>query len=96
MFLDQAFLRSYDSLLSCQNVVSLSQSFCVSPVELTDERGGGRGWARSQIKRLRESLALYINSLLSGVRYFVPSLSVSPIVRVRYYVCHIVLFRLFI
>ncbi len=46
--------------LSRQQVVSLSQSSCVSPVELTDgERGESRGWARSQIIRPRESLALY-------------------------------------
>jgi hypothetical protein len=43
----QAFLRSYDSAprpspptLSCQQVASLAQSSCVSPVELTDGRGG--------------------------------------------------------
>jgi hypothetical protein len=41
---DQAFSPSYDWLfppppLSRQQVVSLSQSSCVSPVELTDERG---------------------------------------------------------
>jgi hypothetical protein len=43
------------SPLSRQQFVSLSQSFCVSPVELTDESG----WARSQIIRPQESLALY-------------------------------------
>ncbi len=44
---DQAFLRSYDSAprpppipLSRQQVISFSQSSCVSPVELTDRRGG--------------------------------------------------------
>ncbi len=42
--------------LSRQQFVSLSPSSCVSPVEL--ERGQG-GWARSQIIRPRESLALY-------------------------------------
>ncbi len=36
-----------------------SQSSCVSSVELTDMRGEGRGWARSQIIRPWESLALY-------------------------------------
>jgi hypothetical protein len=48
MFLEtQAFLRSYvpaprplSSPLSRQQVVSLSQASCVSPVELTDGRGG--------------------------------------------------------
>jgi hypothetical protein len=35
-----------------QQLVSLSQSSCVSPVELTY---GGRGWARSRIIRLREA-----------------------------------------
>jgi hypothetical protein len=38
--------------------ISLSQSSCVSPVELTDGRVG-RGWKRSQIIRGRESLVLY-------------------------------------
>ncbi len=37
-------------------VASLSQSSCVSSVELTDRRGGA--WAWSQIIRTRESLAL--------------------------------------
>jgi hypothetical protein len=59
---DQAFLGSYDSAarpppLSRQQVGSLSQSPCVSRVELTD--GGRKGWVRSQIIRLREGLALY-------------------------------------
>ncbi len=43
----QGFLRSYDSAtrpspypLSSQQVVSLSQSSCVSPVELTDGKEG--------------------------------------------------------
>ncbi len=47
---DQAFLRSYDSALrpptpplSRLQLVSLSQSSCVSPIELTDRRMGGRG-----------------------------------------------------
>ncbi len=47
---DQALLRSYElappqppSTLSLQQAVSLSQSSCVSSVELTDGRGGGRG-----------------------------------------------------
>jgi hypothetical protein len=60
---DQAFLRSYDlaprpppSPISPQPIVSLSQSSCVSPVELTD----GREWAMNQIMRPRESLALYL------------------------------------
>ncbi len=40
---------------SRQQVVSLSQSSCVSPVELTD----GREWARRRITWPRESLNLY-------------------------------------
>ncbi len=44
---------------SRQQVVSLSQSSCVSPVELTGERGGEGGGARSRIIRPRESLTLY-------------------------------------
>ncbi len=39
------------SPLSSQQVVSLTQSSCVSPVELTDGRKGLRGWARSKIIR---------------------------------------------
>ncbi len=46
------------SPLSRQQVVSLSQSSCVSPIELTDGRGG-RGWGRSQNIRKRECLILY-------------------------------------
>jgi hypothetical protein len=63
----QAFLRSYDSTqrpspspppISRQQVVSLSQSYCVSPIT-GDMRGGGGGRARNQIIRPRESLVLY-------------------------------------
>jgi hypothetical protein len=60
------------SPLSRQQVVSLSQSSCESPVQLTDgRRGGGRRWARSQIVRRRESLALnkLFNTLWSGLFY---------------------------
>jgi hypothetical protein len=68
-------MRSYDSAPrpppsspppSRQQVVSLSQSSCVSPVELTNWRGR-EWWARSQIIRPRESLALYksFNTLCS-------------------------------
>jgi hypothetical protein len=46
-------------------VVTLSQSSCVSPVELTDRRGGME-WARSRIIRPQESLALHNRSMLSG------------------------------
>ncbi len=64
---NQAFLRPYDSAPRLppppppplEQVVSLSQSSCASPDELTDCKEGGRGWARSQIMRPRESLALY-------------------------------------
>jgi hypothetical protein len=45
----------------CQHVVSLPQSSCVSPVNLTDGRGGGGG-GRSQIIQRRESLA-FCNTL---------------------------------
>ncbi len=56
----QAFLRSYDSATpfpppACQQVVSLSQSSCVSTVELT----AVGAWAWSRIIRLQESLAFY-------------------------------------
>jgi hypothetical protein len=50
MIEDQALSSSYDwapyptpFILSLQQVVSLCQSSCVSPVELTDGRGGGGG-----------------------------------------------------
>jgi hypothetical protein len=43
-------------LLSPVQVVSLSQFSCVSPGELTDARGSGKGWARSQIIRPPESV----------------------------------------
>jgi hypothetical protein len=52
---DQTFLRSCDlappqphPLLSRQQVVSLFQSFCVSPVELTVV-GGGEGWGGAKL-----------------------------------------------
>jgi len=53
-------------LLPDLQVVSLSQSSCVSPVELTNWRGR-EWWARSQIIRPRESLTLYksFNTLCS-------------------------------
>ncbi len=62
----QEFSPTYDlaptsppsPLLSRQQVVSLSQSFLVSQVELTNGRGG-RVWGRSHIIRRRESLVLY-------------------------------------
>jgi len=45
--------------LSRQQVVSLSQSSCVSPVELTKGRGRAWGRGRSQFIRRRESLVFY-------------------------------------
>ncbi len=45
-------------LLPSATCFSFAQSSCVSPIELTDGRGG-RWWARSQIIRLQENLALY-------------------------------------
>jgi hypothetical protein len=56
---DQAFLLSYDSAprplpppLSCQQLVFLSQSSSVSPVELTaGEGGGGGGWGAESTAR---------------------------------------------
>ncbi len=56
----QAFLRSYVSaphppvptFLSRQQVASLSQSFCVSLVELTDRRWGGGDGCGAQSKEL--------------------------------------------
>jgi hypothetical protein len=70
---DLAFLLSYDSaprppLTTPPPACCLPFSvFCVSPVELTNGRGGGGGcgtWVRNQIIRPRESLALYKSSLV--------------------------------
>ncbi len=47
------------SPVSRQQVISHSQSSCVSPVELTDGGVGGSGRGRSQIIRRRENLVLY-------------------------------------
>ncbi len=74
--MSRLFLQSYDSAsrlsptsfpLSCQQLVSLSQSSCVSAVELTDGRCGGKGLGKEPNRRLRESLALYnpFNTLLT-------------------------------
>jgi hypothetical protein len=52
-------LLAHPPPLSREQVVSHSQSSCVSPAEHTNERGKGWGRARSQIIRPRESLALY-------------------------------------
>ncbi len=54
---------------SHQQVVSLSQSSCVSLVKLSDGRGG-RGWGRSQIIWQRESLVLYKSFILSAWLYY--------------------------
>jgi hypothetical protein len=43
---------------SRQQVVSLSQSSCVSPSSLLTGEGGDGGWGRSKIIRRRESLVL--------------------------------------
>ncbi len=43
---------------SCQQVVSFSQTSCVSPVNLTGGREG-KGWGRSKFIRGRYSLVLY-------------------------------------
>ncbi len=42
--------------LSRQQVVSLSQSSFVSPVELSDGRGGGRGGGGAKLYEGRESV----------------------------------------
>ncbi len=44
--------------LTSEQLASLSQSSCVSPVQLADGRGGMR-WARSQLMWTRKSPALY-------------------------------------
>jgi hypothetical protein len=47
--------------LSSQQVISLSRSSCVSPIELTEgpDGEGGEWWWSSQIIRRRESLVLH-------------------------------------
>ncbi len=55
------WLLSHPLPLSRQQVVSLSQSYCVPPVELTDGREGYWGWGRSQIIQRQESMVLYNN-----------------------------------
>ncbi len=70
----QAFLRSYKLappppiLPYIIKIVSLSQFSCVSPVELTDGRGGGRGVLRPQ-----EILSLYktFNTLCSDLWFLI-------------------------
>ncbi len=75
---NQAFWLSYDLVpppphppLSRHEVVSLSQSSCLSPVQLTDRRGVRRR-GRSQIIWRRESLALYksLNTLWGGLNFY--------------------------
>jgi hypothetical protein len=69
--IQRTMLFSYDSArrrppstpLSSQQIVSLSQSSCASPVELAQGRGD-RGWARSQILRPREAWSPINRSLL--------------------------------
>jgi hypothetical protein len=67
---DQAFSPSYNWAPHPPPFVSKSSLFisrhvCRRSSLLTGEGGGGRGWGRSQIVRLRERLALYksINTL---------------------------------
>ena len=57
-----------DTLISNCPFFLFFQSSCVSPFELTDVKGR-RGWGRSQIIQLRESLALHKSFLtvFSGV-----------------------------
>ncbi len=67
--------------LSRQQVVSLSPSSYVSPVEPTHWGGGGMWWGRSQIIRRRESLVLYksFNTLCThGSNWFYTCLPVVP------------------
>jgi hypothetical protein len=67
--LNWLLLHPFHQHLYRQQVVPLSQSSCVSPVELTNGRGGEGEGKKSQIIRRRESLVLYISiyhSILSG------------------------------
>ncbi len=69
---DQAFSPSYYLALPPplyrQQAFSLSQFSCVSPVELTQDRGGEGEGKKSQIIRRRENLVLYesFNTLWTG------------------------------
>jgi hypothetical protein len=68
---NQAFSLSYDlappPTLSCKQVVSFSQSSCVSPVELTDGRGGGEESGGGAKTYVGEKAWSSINpSILSG------------------------------
>jgi hypothetical protein len=58
-----SYVGSYPTPLSCQKIVSLSQSSGVSPVELTDRGGGGRG-AKHTIKREPGHLEIILYSLV--------------------------------
>ncbi len=66
---DHAFLLAPPPYapFSRQQVFSLSQSSCVSPDELTGERGG-----RSQIIKSRESLVFYISFVTLWYSRFCP------------------------
>jgi hypothetical protein len=57
-------------LISRQQVVHLSQSFCVSPVPLAEGGGGGRAWSR--ILRAHEAWPSTINhSMLSEMLSYI-------------------------
>ncbi len=70
---DQAFLGSYDSAPRppppLQQIVSLSQSSCVSPVQLTEGRVGGGGGRGAESYERKEAWVFINRSILSGVEH---------------------------
>jgi hypothetical protein len=76
---DQAFLRLYDSAsippLSRLQVVSLSQSSCMSPVELTDGKGVG-GWRGAKSYDCEKYWSSIYHSILSMAYKLLKALTV--------------------
>jgi hypothetical protein len=84
IYREPAFSRSYDvappPTLSCQQVVSVSQSSCVSPVELTDGIGGEEGGGGAKTYDGEKAWSSINHSILSGWSGFKRQLnSVGPL-----------------
>ncbi len=91
---EQPFLRSCDSAPRPppSSPDSLSRYSCVSLVELTERRGG---WARSQIIRPRESLALYNSHNTLWFQDFFGSLAAMAAAEVPAYIASMFLMEAF-